>query len=215
MKIHTTNIGYLNKISHPSLRNKNTVFKYEKNKHKNYNKILYRTLPTKNLIPKKVGNYKNLNKQITSISNKKLMLLGGTNKRKRKLIDYANLNNSGFKNFYVLNNNEENSTDLTNNNKNTLSNIKSKSTEHINKMEIINLNPTISTSLSNETKLLGEKFQRNNIKEKRIRLSNPIRNRISYDQKEDIFSNQDYEKCKVSSEDSEWDPEKDSCVIKR
>ena len=137
-----------------------------------------------------MGNIKNLSKQIKPISNNKLLLLGGTNKRKRKRIDYAKLNNSGFENFCVLNNNEENSTHLTNNNKNTLSNIESKFTQNINKVDITNLNPTISTSLSNETKLLGEKFHRNNIKEKRIRLSNPVRNSISHDQKEDIFSNQ-------------------------
>ena len=95
-KNHTTNIEYLNNISHRSLCNKNTVFKDDKNKHNNCNKILVKPLETRNLIRKNVGKIGNVIKQSTPIAKTKLMLLGGINKRKRKRIDYAKLNNSGF-----------------------------------------------------------------------------------------------------------------------
>merc|ERR1712048_443394 len=92
-----------------------------------------------------------------SFTNNKLLLLGGTGKRKRKTIDYAKLNNDGFDDSFVLSNQDKHCFKRANRKINKQSDVKFKSTNRINKLEKNN-DTKLNTSISQEVKFLKNKY---------------------------------------------------------
>ena len=76
-----------------------TQKKSGKTKNRKCTRILHQDLKIAKFIPTMVDNIKDLYTKQTSLGKNKYLLLGGTNKRKRKRVDYAKLNNNGFDNF--------------------------------------------------------------------------------------------------------------------